>query len=53
MPDFCHRGGWLKKMPDFYLSIGLVDEDFINETLGVFRPGPFNICTLLRTLLPI
>ena len=36
MPDFCHRGGWLKKMLDFYLSMGLVDENFINEAL----PGP-------------
>ena len=36
MPDFCHRGGWLKKMLDFYLLIGLVDENFINEAL----PGP-------------
>ena len=43
MPDFCHRGGWLKKMLDFYLLIGLVDENFINETLPVLRRDPIKL----------
>ena len=42
MPDFCHRGGWLKKMLDFYLLIGLVDENFINEALPVLRRRSIN-----------
>ena len=42
MPDFCHRGGWLKKMLDFYLSMGLVDENFINEALPVLRRRSIN-----------
>ena len=32
----------MKKMLDFYLPMGLVDENFINETSGGFRAGGFN-----------
>ena len=42
MLDFCHRGGWLKKMLVFYLLIGLVDENFINEALPVIRRNSIN-----------
>ena len=30
-------------MPDFYLSVGLVDENFINETLPVLRRDPIKL----------
>ena len=43
MPDFRHRKVWLKKMPDFYLSMGLVDENFINE----LSPAPLRVCIKL------